>query len=320
MKSDVAIIIVSYNSALHIEACLESLFNQQLAVRQQVIMVDNASCDETVALVQRRFPDVEVLLPGLNLGFAAGVNLAVQHAHADFVLLLNPDTVILNHAVDVIVDFARRNPGRGLYGGRTLNLDGSLEPSSCWGAPTLWSMAMFALGMTTFASGSRWLDPEALGGWARDSVREVGVITGCFLLAQHSVWDELGGMDERYFMYGEDVDLALRARSAGYHPTICPDATLVHEVGQSSESPLHKSRWLFRAKASLVRNHWKGPTRRLGLLFLELGTGLRALHSSLAALIRNEDNVERWLPLWRERASWLQGYATATTNSKMTNE
>lgn len=314
MKADVAIVIVSYNSAEFIGECLESVFAQRDHVTQQVIVVDNASKDNTVEFIRERFPEVELLGPGKNLGFAKGVNYGAAHADAEFVLLLNPDTVILNHAVDVIVDFARKHPGHGLYGGRTLKPDGSLEPSSCWGEPTLWSMAMFGLGLSTLAPKNPLLDPESLGSWKRDSVREVGVITGCFLLSPKTVWDELGGMDERYFMYGEDADFAMRARTAGYRPLLCPDAELIHEVGLCSETPVHKTLLLYRGKASLVRTHWAGPARWLGLFFLAAGTGLRAALSGLGAGA-GRNGGGRWQTLWRERGTWLRGYGNEAEKS-----
>lgn len=310
MKADVAIVIVSYNSEDHIGACLESVFAQRKSVNQQVIVVDNDSRDGTVSFIRENFPEVQLVLPGANLGFAAGVNLGVKHSDAEFVLLLNPDTVILENAVDVIVDFARKNPNHGLYGGRTLRPDGSLEPSSCWGRPTLWSMTLFAFGLTTLAPRNRWLDPESLGNWQRDSVREVGVITGCFLLSPTAVWNQLGGLDERYFMYGEDADLAMRAYEAGYRPVICPDAKLVHEVGACSDTPVHKTMLLYRGKASLVRTHWKGLSQWLGLFFLATGTGLRAAISKLRANPGRNDSAGRWQTLWQERNKWIGGYGT----------
>ena len=308
MNADVAIVIVAYNSEDHIGACLTSVFAQRKSVRQQVIVVDNDSRDGSVALIREKFPDAKLIIPGANLGFAKGVNLGVSHADAEFILLLNPDTVILENAVDVIVEFARNNPGHGLYGGRTLTPDGELDPSSCWGSPSLWSMALFALGITTLAPRNRLLDPESLGNWQRDSVREVGVITGCFLLAPLKVWNELGGLDERYFMYGEDVDIAMRARQAGYRPVICPDAKLIHEVGACSDTPVHKAMLLYKGKASLVRVHWSGFARSLGLFFLVLGTGLRATLSKIKSKPDRSDTAGRWQTLWRERKNWIQGY------------
>jgi hypothetical protein len=308
MKSDVAIVIVTYNSEGQIQECLESVFKQRRDISQQVIVVDNQSRDGTVKLIRSQFPDVLLILPSENLGFAKGVNLGASHADADFVLLLNPDTVILDHAIDVIVEFARAQPNYGLYGGRTLKPDGSLEPSSCWGVPTLWSMALFAFGITTFASKNRWLDPESLGSWQRDSVREVGVITGCFLLTSLKIWNELGGLDERYFMYGEDVDFAMRAKAAGHRPVICPDAKLVHEVGQSSDTPAHKMLLLYRGKASLVRTHWQGPAQKFGLFLLAAGTALRASAAHLIGMARSPASADRWQILWQKRNEWLAGY------------
>jgi N-acetylglucosaminyl-diphospho-decaprenol L-rhamnosyltransferase len=308
MKANVAIIIVSYNSGKHISACLESVYNQKVSVRQQVIVVDNASCDDTAEIVRTNFPNATLLQPGVNLGFAAGVNYGASHADAEFILLLNPDTVILNHAIDVIIDFATKHPGDRIYGGRTLKPDGSLEPSSCWGQPTLWSMAMFGLGLTTLLPKNRWFDPESLGHWKRDSVREVGVITGCFLMCPKPIWDALGGMDERYFMYGEDVDFAMRARCAGIRLMICPGAELVHEIGQCSESSVHKSLLLYRGKACLVRTHWKSPKKWIALFLLAAGTGLRAGISSLGAFVSLNRDTGRWQALWRDRHEWIIGY------------
>lgn len=306
MKSDVAIVIVTYNSEGEIAACLESVLAERLSVSQQVIVVDNDSRDGTVALVRERFPEVELHLPGTNLGFAAGVNYGVARSDAGFVLLLNPDTVIVRHAIDTVVEFARQHPRHGIYGGRTLSYEGALEPSCCWGAPTLWSMFLFAFGLTTLAPRNRWLDPESLGSWQRDSVREVGVVTGCFLLAPRKVWDELGGLDVRYFMYGEDADLAMRARKAGYAPVICPAAELIHEVGKSSDTPVHKTLLLYRGKASLVRTHWRGCSKALALFFLSTGTGLRALLSGVRG--SKSGAADRWSILWQKRHDWLQGY------------
>lgn len=305
MRYDVAILIVTYNSARQIRACLRSVLAQRDHVIQQVIVLDNASTDGTLEIVRREFPETETLAPGVNLGFAAGVNAAARQAQSDFLLLLNPDTEILDHAVDAVVDFARSRPGSALYGGRTLKPDGSLEPSSCWGLPTLWSLAMFASGLTTLAPLNRWLDPESLGRWPRDTVREVGMITGCFLLVETRMWERLGGFDERYFMYGEDLDLALRARALGWPSVLCPAAQVIHEVGQSSARPLDKLLLLYRGKAQLLRTHWRGLRRRAALGLLLAGVALRgflARGSSAGAA------PSPWTELWRRRDEWLPGY------------
>lgn len=307
-RNDVAIIIVTYNSEDEISACLESVLQERKSITQQVIVIDNESSDGTVEIVKQKFPEVELVQPGKNLGFAAGVNLGVGLSDAEFVLLFNPDAVVRDHAVDKVVEFARANPKYGLYGGRALDEEGKMDPSSCWGAPSLWSLLMFATGLSTFAPRNSLLDPESLGGWQRDTVREVGIITGCFLLAARDVWDELKGFDERYFMYGEDADLAIRARKAGYAPVVFPGAEFIHEGGKSSDTPVSKTLLLFKGKASLVRIQWTGFKRQLGLLLLALGTGLRAMLANFSTLTGARKAADRWPTVWSKRDEWLPGY------------
>ncbi len=306
MPADVAVLIVSYNTSAELAECLESVYAQGDGLHQEVVVVDNASEDDSVAMVRERFPSVRMVASPTNLGFAAGVNLAATYSDAEFLLLLNPDTVVLDHALAKLVAFARANPGHGLYGGRTLRRDGSLEPSSCWALPTVWSTFAWASGLSSLARGNRVLDPEAMGYYKRDSVREVGVVTGCLLLVEREAWARLEGFDERYFMYGEDADLAIRARAAGYRPVICPAAEVVHDVGKASQTRAAKLALLFRGKATLIRRHWTGWRRPVGLALLAAGVGLRALGQRVT---RHETKGEAaWRILWRQRKEWLPGF------------
>lgn len=308
MRPDIAILIVSYNSAAHLGDCLTSVFREGRRLALEVIVVDNDSADDSAGLIRREFPAVTLLTPGRNLGFAAGVNLAARHATAEYLLLLNPDTVLLAGALEALLQFARRAPHHGLYGARTLRSDGNVEPSSCWGLPTLWSLTMFASGLSSLARRHRLFDPESLGSWPRDTVREVGVISGCCLLVAHRAWVQLGGLDERFFMYGEDADFAMRARAAGYRPILCPEARLIHEVGQSS-TRARKLLLLFQGKATLVRTHWRGLRRVLGLGLLLMGVGTRALGAWLVPTTLRRSGTDQWLTIWRQRDGWIQGYA-----------
>lgn len=301
---DVAVIIVTYNSEEQIQACLKSVYEQRKDISQEIIVVDNQSQDRTVELIKKSFPQVRLFLPDENLGFAKGVNFAARQTEAKYLLLLNPDTEVLNHAVDRAFTFAEANPEYGFYGGRTLKEDRkSLERSSCWGQPTTWSLFLFATGLSTVFRNNSFFDPESLGPWRRDSVREVGVITGCFLLVRKEAWDHIEGFDEHFWLYGEDADLAVRARKAGYRPVIYPDAITVHEVGQSSTSG-QKIIWLNRGKVSLIKKHWKGLSKSAALFFLKWGVFLRA---SIYGLIGQSDN--QWVQGWKRRAEWANGHS-----------
>lgn len=308
-NADVSVIVVTYNSEMDIRGCLESVFRERDHISQEVIVLDNNSSDRTASIVREEFPEVKLIIPQSNLGFAGGNNEAARHASGEFLLLLNPDTVILRNAIDRVVDFARAHPGHGLYGGRTLKVDGSLEPSSCWGLPGLWSLVMFATGLSTLFRQSPIFDPESLGRWKRDSVREVGVITGCFLLTEKAFWDQLGGFDERFFMYGEDTDLSLRCRRAGCWPIICPDAELIHAIGRSSSQPVHKALLLYTGKAEYIRRRWHGISRGLALALLAAGVRLRALGTQAARAL-GRSPASPWIELWQRRREWLGGYPT----------
>ena len=218
---------------------------------------------------------------GANLGFAAGVNLGVANSTSPLVVLLNPDTEVLPGAIDALVAFARTHPEHGLYGGRTLRPDGTTDPSSCWGEMTLWSLTSFALGLSTVFKRSRFFDPESLGAWERDSVREVPIITGCLLLASREDWDLLDGMDERFFLYGEDADFSRRARERGLRPVVVPEATIVHAVGGSTASSGRKMCMVMAGKATFLHTSWRPLPRTIGLALLQIGPG-RALRRCAA--------------------------------------
>jgi hypothetical protein len=288
-----------------VRACLGSIFEGSPELEFEVIVLDNASGDGTVEMIRAEFPEVRLLALDENLGFAAGVNRAAEEARGEFLVLLNPDTVVHPGAVTKLVEFAREHPEHGLYGGRTLDPDGTVNPGSCWAQPSLWSMFCFATMLSTAFKGSRVFDPEAIGGWKRDTVREVGVVTGCLLLMPLGVWRELGGFDLRFFMYGEDADLSLRARGFGLRPAITPEAVVTHEIGVSSASRPDKLILLYRGKSTLVRKHWPLGKRELGLALLWVGVGVRAL---LAGVTRRGTKAEAWAVVWRERRHWLPGY------------
>jgi GT2 family glycosyltransferase len=309
--ADLAIVIVSFNTETHLERCLRAVFAQGGALSQQVIVVDNASTDGSVAMLREQFPEVFLIESSVNLGFAKAVNLAATHANAEFLVLLNPDTLILDDALAKLVAFARKNPVHGLYGGRSVTADGTLEPSSCWALPTLWSLAMFATGMSTVGRGNRWLDPESMGDWKRDTVREVGMVTGSLLLVPQNLWRRLGGFDERFFMYGEDADLAIRARAEACRPTICPQAVFIHEGGRASATRFDKLLLAYTGSATLLRIHWSGARRALGLALLQAGVGLRAMVSRTPPFTR-DPRASAWPELWRTRRRWIQGYPASS--------
>ncbi len=247
----VSVIVVSYNTRAMTIDCIASVL-EQTSVPYELIVLDNASPDGSAAAIAGAFPPesgVRLIASPENLGFARGNNVAAREATGDYILLLNPDTLVLDHAIDRLVAFAGRVPEAGIWGGRTLYDDGSLNPFSCWGRMTAWSLTCRLLGLTAIFRSSEFFNPEVYGAWPRDSEREVDIVTGCLFLIARETWDRLGGFDPAFVMYGEEVDLCLRARAAGLRPAITPEATIIHYRGASEKVRSDKMVRLLRSKS-----------------------------------------------------------------------
>ncbi len=312
---DLTIIVVSYNTCAMTLACLDSIAAQTQDVNFEVIVVDNASSDGSDAAVQRHPLGQNLIALKENIGFARANNLAAQRARGELILLLNPDTVVLDHAIDRLVAFAPTRPWAGIWGGRTLFADGRLNPSSCWGRMSPWNLFSRVLGLTGFAPLSRLFNDEAYGGWRRDSVASVDIVSGCFLLVRRSLWRELGGFDQAFFMYGEDADFCLRAARLGAAPAITPDATIVHYGGASEATRAGKMIKLLSAKALLIRRHWAPSTQRLGLALLAawpLGRWIAlSAHGRMTGCSATCAAAHEWREIWCRRDLWLVAYAGA---------
>ena len=298
----VSIVVVGYGAPEWLDRCMVSLAGAgRPALSHDVVVVDNASTPPLRSSLTAPLGGVRLVTLERNVGFGRACNLGASLAAGQRVLFLNPDTEVLPGAVDALAAFLDADPGRGLVGGRTLTPDGSPDPASVWGAPSLWSQACFATGLSTLFAGSRVFDPESLGWWGYDTEREVGVVTGCLLMARREVLEELGGFDERYFMYGEDVDLSVRARRAGYRPSFTPEAVVVHGKGVTSTSGA-KILMVMRGKATLYRHGATAPRWWLSRTMLTAGVGLRALRERLTGGDR------RWRAAWTQRSLWLEGW------------
>jgi len=298
---DASIIIVAYRSEDWLRRSLGAL-PEACRRPYEVIVVDNDSPDDSAGVVRREFPDAVLLEPAHNLGFARAVNLAARRARGRWLVLLNPDTEAHPGSLDALLDHAEAYPDAGVVGGRTLDEHGCVDPSSCWGVPSTWSTFCFATLLSTAFPRHRVLDPESLGRWERDDSREVGVVTGCLAAVRRDVWERLGGFDERFWMYGEDADLAVRMRAVGYRPRITPDAVVTHAVGASSSSRASKRVQVMRSKVTLARLHAPRWSRDVRVGLLVVGVALRAV------LGRVSGRGDGWEEAWRRRGEWLPGY------------
>ncbi len=302
----ISILIVSYNTRDLTVACLRSVYAETRDHPFEVIVLDNASTDGSAEATARTFPQARLITSKTNHGFAGGNNIAAQSAQGAWILLLNPDTVVKDRAIDRILDFAEEHPKAAIFGSRTVFADGTLNPTSCWARPSLWSSFCNAAGLASLFRGSRFFDPEGMGNWKRDTAREVDIVTGCFFLLRRSDWERLQGFDPRFFMYGEETDLCLRAARQGLRCMICPDAEIVHYGGASEKVQADKMVRLFRAKSQLYAAHWDPVAAHLGIFMLDLWALVRIVGFAAARAVGagSAESVNTWCKIWRNRQSW----------------
>ncbi|MCI5133605.1 MAG: glycosyltransferase family 2 protein [Candidatus Electrothrix sp. AW2] len=304
----ISVIIVNYNTKVYTLECLRSIYEQTQHIDYEIIVVDNASSDGSAKAIEAEFPDPYLIKSKENLGFARANNLAAEKAKGEYILLLNPDTVILDGAIQKLYNFALAHPENLIYGGRTLFGDQSLNPTSCWKKMTLWSLFCSAMGLTSIFRHTRLFAPESYGSWQRDTVREVDIVTGCFLLIKKSFWNQLGGFSPEFFMYGEDADLCFRAKQQGARPIITPDATIIHYCGVSEKVRADKMIRLLRAKKQLVLRHWNIKILQyFGITLLRLAVFIRMLTLTIlhsVGLNQFKEGCECWIEIWRRRQEW----------------
>lgn len=310
---ELSIVIISYNTRELTLKCIASIF-EHTSCRFEVIVVDNASSDGSAVAISSQFPNIHVVAETVNHGFARAHDVAVPLARGEWLLLLNPDTVVLSGALDSLLEFAKKNADAGIWGGRTLYPDGSLNPYSCWGKMTLWSTFCRLTGLSALFRRSELFNSEEIGGWLRDSVREVDIVTGCLLLIKRSTWDELEGFQPIFTMYGEEADLCLRARKIGLAPMITPASTIVHYGGASETFIPDKIVRIMRAKIELTKRHFRQPASWIVRSMLRLWPLSRSFVYLTAGLLsQKRELIERgkqWSDVWRRRTEWKDGFGT----------
>ncbi len=269
---DLSVIIVNYNAAPYLARCLNSIESCLWGITCEVCVVDNASTDCTRMLIGNRFPGVQLIANDRNLGFAAGVNQGLERTHGRYVLWLNPDAEILNEGVRELLRYLDSAPKVGIIGPQIVDSDGGIQ-LSCRSFPSYRTVLCHRYSLLTRLRPQNHYSRDYLHtDWDHASLREVDWVSGACLLHRRELLDDLGGLDERFFMYCEDVDFCLRARQAGWKVHYHPAMRVLHHIGGSSrQSPVlmaierHRSMWRYYAK-HFQRNSLQDTTVGAGIL------------------------------------------------------
>lgn len=282
-----SVIIVSYNVRYFLEQALQSVMRAAQGLPVEVFVVDNHSQDGSVAMVEQAFPAVKLIANPHNPGFSKANNQAIRQAAGDYVLLLNPDTVVAEDTFRVCLDFMDAHPQAGGLGVRMIDGSGAFLPESKRGFPSPFVALSKTTGLSRLFPRSRVFNHYHLGYLSEEEIHEVEVLAGAFMWLRRSVLKEIGLLDESFFMYGEDIDLSYRMVQAGYQNYYLPTTTIIHYKGESTKKgSLNYVRVFYQAMIIFARKHFSGRKARLFVGMLQVGIYLRALLTVLGNVFR----------------------------------
>lgn len=231
--NDLSIALVNWNTRDLLDQCLASIYESADGAGYEVIVVDNASGDHSAETVAQKYPDVRLIRNRVNLGFAAGCNIAFKHSTGRYFLLLNTDTLVLDGALGAMVAFMDDHPDAGAVGCKLLNPDGTLQ-RSCSRFPSLITELFDALYLSKLFPRSRLFGCYSMSYWGFDETSEVDFAGGSCLMVRRDAVEEVGLLDEGYFMYTEEADWCYRLWQRGWRVYYFPDAQVIHLGGQSA--------------------------------------------------------------------------------------
>jgi len=281
-----SIIIVSWNAQDYLMQCLESLFTVECRHLLEVIVVDNASTDGSPEAVAKRYPQVKLIRNAANLGFARANNIGVSAANGNYICLVNSDVKVLPDCLNRLVRYAEKHPETGMIGPRIIGGDGKLQ-RSCRGFPTVWNMFCRALALDSIFPRVPIFTGYSLRHWPQETCREVDILSGCFWVVRRRALDEVGGLDESFFMYGEDMDWCKRFWKGGWKLAFVPSAEAIHYGGASSSiAPVRFYVERHRADLQYWQKHHSRPAVFCYFLFTCLHLLLRLAGYAVASLFR----------------------------------
>jgi len=258
---ELSIVLVCWNNKDYLGPCLESLYQSNLDSKFDVIAVDNGSTDGSQEMLREKYPQVKIIQNDHNVGLGKASNQGIEATTGEFILLLNNDTIVNKTALDAMVELMRKQPDAGAVGCKLLNGDGSFQ-SGYGGFSTLWEEFLIAVQV-----GERIWPGYPLQGNS-PSVRTVGWMSSACLLVRRKTLDQVGLLDENYFIYGDETDLQYRMKKAGWKAYYIPDATIIHFGGRSMNR-WKRRRMVYRGKMLFYKKNY--GVLRTAILRLILG-------------------------------------------------
>lgn len=272
-----SIVIVNYNVKYFLEQCLRSVQVALKGIDSEIFVVDNASVDGSEEMVAKKFPEVRFIANSENVGFSTANNQAIRLAKGEFVLLLNPDTVVEENTFNVSIKFMEDHPDCGGLGVKMIDGKGNFLPESKRGLPTPWVSFYKIFGLSSIFPKSPKFARYHMGHLSKDENHEIEILAGAYMLMRSSALDKSGLLDEDFFMYGEDIDLSYRLIKAGYKNYYLADTSIIHYKGESTKKgSLNYVYVFYKAMAIFAKKHFSGTYARVFNFMITLAIYLRA--------------------------------------------
>ncbi|MFQ6678040.1 MAG: glycosyltransferase [Fidelibacterota bacterium] len=275
MNKKVSVLIVSYNVKNYMDHAIDSLMRSDYN-HVEIIVVDNQSFDGTVDYIKNRFTDVKLIANDQNVGFGKAVNQAAKIAEGDYLFIINPDTVVQENTISTFVHYLNEHERVGMVGPKILNADGTLQPACKRSFPTLNVAIPKILGLDSLFPNSKWAGKYNLSYLDPDQTHVVDAISGSCMFLRKTLYEELDGFDEQFFMFGEDLDLCYRIWQKGFEIHYLPATQIVHYQGESVKSaPFDSINAFYKAMILFAGKHFSTSTGVLTTLAIRTGILLR---------------------------------------------
>lgn len=284
---NLSVIIVSYKVPYFLEQTLYSVQKATQLVDTEVIVVDNNSQDKSVEMVRSKFPEVKVIANTKNTGFATANNQGIEIAKGEFILFLNPDTVVREDTFEKALAFMKSHPKAGGLGVKMIDGTGAFLPESKRGFPSPEVAFYKTFGLSKLFPKSTRFNHYHLGYLDNNQTHEVDVLSGAFMLMPRAVLEEIGYWDEAFFMYGEDIDLSYRIVQAGYKNYYYADTTIIHYKGESTKKgSLNYVKTFYEAMIIFANKHFQGSKASFFVIMLQFAIYLRGFMTLLSNLTK----------------------------------
>jgi GT2 family glycosyltransferase/lipopolysaccharide/colanic/teichoic acid biosynthesis glycosyltransferase len=253
---DLSIIIVNYNVKEFLQNLIHSIEKASLNLTKEIIIIDNASDDGSVDFIKEKFPQIKLIANSKNLGFGKANNIGLKQAAGKYILLINPDTLVAEDTFEKMIKFFESNSEAGLAGCKILNPDGSLQLACRRSFPGPWTSFTKVTGLSSMFPNNKIFARYNLTYLDENKTYEVDAISGSFMMMRKEVYEKVGGFDEQFFMYGEDLDLCFRIQQSGFKVYYVHSTQIIHYKGESTKrSSLDETKVFYSAMHLFVKKH-----------------------------------------------------------------